>query len=133
MTPSILLSKSWTCRAAGTEQKYIFWVTVYTLFTCTTIDLEGLGWKPNAKRNRDEPFELAKHNMIYYALEVSSMKYYYIPVHVNTALLSSHRGCSKDKIRPTLVLRPSTILSLCYSDNFEAISGIIFIIYTDIF
>ena len=30
----------------------------------------------------------------------------------NTALLSSHRGCSKDKIRPTLVLRPSTILSL---------------------
>ena len=30
----------------------------------------------------------------------------------NTTLLSSHRGCSKDKIRPTLVLRPSTILSL---------------------
>ena len=30
----------------------------------------------------------------------------------NTALRSSHRGCSKDKIRPTLVLRPSTILFL---------------------
>ena len=30
----------------------------------------------------------------------------------STALLSSHRGCSKDKIPPTLVLRPSTILSL---------------------
>ena len=38
--------------------------------------------------------------------------YYYIPVNGNTALLSSHRGCSKDKIRPTLVLRPSTKLSL---------------------
>ena len=38
--------------------------------------------------------------------------YYYIPVHGNTALLSSHSGCSKDKIRPTLVLRPSTKLSL---------------------
>ena len=39
---------------------------------------------------------------------------YYIPVHGNTALLSSHRGCSKfkDKIQPTLVLRPSTKLSL---------------------
>ena len=38
--------------------------------------------------------------------------YYYIPVNGNTALLSSYRGCSKDKIRPTLVLRPSTKLSL---------------------
>ena len=37
---------------------------------------------------------------------------YYMPVKGNTALLSSHRGCSKDKIRPTLVLRPSTKLSL---------------------
>ena len=40
----------------------------------------------------------------------------------NTTLLSSHRGCSKDKIRPTLVLRPSTILSMIifiisYSNN----------------
>ena len=39
-------------------------------------------------------------------------RYYYIPVNRNTALLSSHRGCSKDQIRPTLVLRPSTKLSL---------------------
>ena len=38
--------------------------------------------------------------------------YYYIPVHRNTVLLSSHRGCSKDKIQPTLVLRPSTKVSL---------------------
>ena len=38
--------------------------------------------------------------------------HYYIPVHRNTALLSPHRGCCKDKIRPTLVLRPSTKLSL---------------------
>ena len=30
----------------------------------------------------------------------------------NTAFLFSHRGCSNDTIRPTLVLRPSTILSL---------------------
>ena len=30
----------------------------------------------------------------------------------NTALLSYHRGCSKDKVRSTLVLRPSTILYL---------------------
>ena len=30
----------------------------------------------------------------------------------NKALASSHRGCSNDKIRPTLVLRPSIILSL---------------------
>ena len=37
---------------------------------------------------------------------------YYITVNRNTVLLSSHRGCSKDKIRPTLVLRPSTKLSL---------------------
>ena len=37
---------------------------------------------------------------------------YYIPVHGNTALLSSHSGCSKGKIRPTLVWRPSTILFL---------------------
>ena len=44
-------------------------------------------------------------------LTVSNM-YYYIPVHRNTALLSSHRGCSKDKIRSTLVLRPSTKLFL---------------------
>ena len=41
-----------------------------------------------------------------------SSPYYYIPVHGNTTLLSSHRGCSKDQIRPTLVLRPSTKLSL---------------------
>ena len=40
------------------------------------------------------------------------ISYYYIPVNGNTALLSSHRGCSKDKIGPTLVLRPSTKLSL---------------------
>ena len=39
--------------------------------------------------------------------------YYYIYLCVDdTTLLSSHRGCSKDKIWPTLVLRPSTILSL---------------------
>ena len=38
--------------------------------------------------------------------------YYYIPVKGNTALLSSHRGCGKDIIRPTLILRPSTKLSL---------------------
>ena len=42
----------------------------------------------------------------------NSVGNYYIPVNRNTAILSSHRGCSKDKIRPTLVLRPSTILSL---------------------
>ena len=54
---------------------------------------------------------------------------YYIPVNIHTALLSSHRGCSKDK---NFVLRPSTKLSLqnypyCYSDNSDAISAIIFI------
>ena len=45
-------------------------------------------------------------------LKYYDMVYFYIPVHVNTALLSSHRGCSKDKIRPTSVLRHSTKLSL---------------------
>ena len=31
-------------------------------------------------------------------------------VHKNTALLSSHRGCSKDEIWPNLILRSKTIL-----------------------
>ena len=42
---------------------------------------------------------------LYHLLGVSD--YYYIPVHGKTALLSSHMGCSRDKIRLTLVLRPS--------------------------
>ena len=45
-------------------------------------------------------------------IPIASILDYYIPVKGNTTLLSSHRGCSKDKIRPTLVLRPSTKLSL---------------------
>ena len=32
--------------------------------------------------------------------EGAKRMYYYIPVHRNTTLLSSHRGCSKDKISP---------------------------------
>ena len=48
----------------------------------------------------------------------SSLSNYYIPVHGNTALLSSHRGCSKDKNRPTLVLRPSTKLWLLLFKQF---------------
>ena len=53
-----------------------------------------------------------KYVHIYIHIYIYIYIYYYIPVNGNTALLSSHRGCSKDKIRPTLVLRPSTKLSL---------------------
>ena len=45
-------------------------------------------------------------------------EHYYIPVNGNTALQSSHRGCSKDKIRPSLVLRPSTKLPLSLKRQF---------------
>ena len=56
--------------------------------------------------------DLSFPDCTYYALTCwGHPEPYYIPVKGNTAILSSHKGCSKDIIWPTLVLRSSTKLS----------------------